>query len=175
MGTSYPGATDTLTNPTSSDTLDSPSHSDQHINANDAIEAMQLYAPRGVLGHVTSTTSQSGITTETDLTGLSLNVTVAASRRIRISGVVRVKTGAADDMGAIRIKEGSTTLHRTDFIMPIISSGQTLTVYYSTIVSPSAGAHTYKVSAQLILGTSVSTSLDSEVKGHLIVEDIGSV
>lgn len=41
MGTLYPGALDALTNPASSDTLDSPSHSDQHINANDAIEAIQ--------------------------------------------------------------------------------------------------------------------------------------
>jgi len=37
----YPNTIDSLTNPTSSDTLDSPSHSDQHSDANDAIEALE--------------------------------------------------------------------------------------------------------------------------------------
>jgi hypothetical protein len=41
MATSYPSAIDTLVNPSSSDALSSPSHSEQHINANDAIEALQ--------------------------------------------------------------------------------------------------------------------------------------
>ncbi len=41
MSTAYPGALDTLTNPTSSDTLNSPSHSAQHANSNDAIEAIE--------------------------------------------------------------------------------------------------------------------------------------
>jgi len=41
MATNYPGALDSLTNPTSSDNLSSPTHSSQHANANDAIEAIQ--------------------------------------------------------------------------------------------------------------------------------------
>jgi hypothetical protein len=41
MPTSYPGALDTLTNPTGSDQLSSPSHASQHANANDAIEAIE--------------------------------------------------------------------------------------------------------------------------------------
>lgn len=43
MTTSYPGAIDTLTNPTPSDPLNSATvpHASQHANANDAIEAIQ--------------------------------------------------------------------------------------------------------------------------------------
>ena len=43
MATSYPGALDNFTNPTSSDTLDSAAvpHATQHANANDAIEAIE--------------------------------------------------------------------------------------------------------------------------------------
>ena len=41
MATSFPSNLDVLTNPTSTSTLASPSHSDQHTNANDAIEALQ--------------------------------------------------------------------------------------------------------------------------------------
>jgi hypothetical protein len=41
MSTSFPDSLDTLTNPSSTDSLSSPSHSQQHANANDAIEALQ--------------------------------------------------------------------------------------------------------------------------------------
>lgn len=41
MATNFPESLDTLTNPNSTDQLSYPSHSDQHANANDAIEAIQ--------------------------------------------------------------------------------------------------------------------------------------
>ena len=41
MATNFPSSIDSLTNPNSTDTLSSPSHSQQHTNANDAIEALQ--------------------------------------------------------------------------------------------------------------------------------------
>jgi hypothetical protein len=41
MATNYPNSLDTLTNPNGTDSLSSPSHSQQHSNANDAIEALQ--------------------------------------------------------------------------------------------------------------------------------------
>ena len=41
MATSFPNSIDSLTNPNSTDALSSPSHSQQHTNANDAIEALQ--------------------------------------------------------------------------------------------------------------------------------------
>lgn len=46
MPTSYPGAIDSFTNPTSGDQLSSPSHADQHADANDAIEAIQTELDR---------------------------------------------------------------------------------------------------------------------------------
>lgn len=41
MATNFPTGLDALTNPAPTDPLNAPSHSDQHINANDAIEALQ--------------------------------------------------------------------------------------------------------------------------------------
>lgn len=41
MATNFPTGLDTLTNPAPTDVTDAPSHSGQHINSNDAIEAMQ--------------------------------------------------------------------------------------------------------------------------------------
>lgn len=42
MATSFPNDLDELTNPNGNDPLSNPSHSEQHINANDAIEALQI-------------------------------------------------------------------------------------------------------------------------------------
>jgi hypothetical protein len=50
MSTSYPGALDDFVNPNPLDSQDDPSHSDQHSNANDAIEAVETELginPRG--------------------------------------------------------------------------------------------------------------------------------
>src|SRR5574343_668948 len=41
MATNFPSSLDSLTNPTSTNKLDLVSHSSQHINANDAIEALE--------------------------------------------------------------------------------------------------------------------------------------
>lgn len=41
MATSFPNSKDQLINPSNTSSLSSPSHSEQHINANDAIEALQ--------------------------------------------------------------------------------------------------------------------------------------
>lgn len=41
LATNFPDNLDTLTNPASTDSLSNPSHSEQHRNANDAIEALQ--------------------------------------------------------------------------------------------------------------------------------------
>lgn len=41
MPTNYPGAIDSLTNPTTTSQMNSPSHAGQHSNANDAVEAIQ--------------------------------------------------------------------------------------------------------------------------------------
>jgi hypothetical protein len=41
VATNFPNSLDTLVNPNSTDPLSSPSHSEQHINLNDAVEAIE--------------------------------------------------------------------------------------------------------------------------------------
>lgn len=43
MTTAYPSALDSLSNPASVDKLNSPGHATQHININDAVEAIQAW------------------------------------------------------------------------------------------------------------------------------------
>jgi hypothetical protein len=42
LATNFPTSLDTLTNPDGTSSLSNPSHSEQHSNANDAIEALQI-------------------------------------------------------------------------------------------------------------------------------------
>jgi hypothetical protein len=53
MATGFPTSLDALTNPLSTDVLTSPSHADQHADANDAIEALQVKV--GVTGSAVTT------------------------------------------------------------------------------------------------------------------------
>lgn len=53
MATNFPNSLDNLTNPASTDPTDAPSHSQQHTNANDAIEALEVKV--GINGSSNST------------------------------------------------------------------------------------------------------------------------
>ena len=72
MATNYPTSLDQLTNPNSSDQLSAPSHSQQHTNANDAIEALELKV--GVNGSTDPASLTYKVSTiETALTNLDNN------------------------------------------------------------------------------------------------------
>ena len=72
MATNYPTSLDQLTNPNSSDQLSAPSHSQQHTNANDAIEALEVKV--GVNGSTDPASLTYKVSTiETALTNLDNN------------------------------------------------------------------------------------------------------
>lgn len=71
MSTNYPGALDTLSNPSASSATNSPSHAAQHADANDAIEAIEAKLGTGattptanklLFGTGTGTTAWQGLT-----------------------------------------------------------------------------------------------------------------
>lgn len=106
--------------------------------------------PAGWVGMIDPpvTTNQTGITTETDLTGLAETVTLKADRVYLLIASVPLSSATAGDRVGVNIKEGST----------VLGSGQTTTeqtnVPYmitatALLVSPSAGVHTYKLTASL--------------------------
>ena len=72
MATSFPENLDSLTNPNSNDSLSNPSHSQQHINANDAIEALQTKI--GINGSQDTNSLDYKVSSiETQLSGLETN------------------------------------------------------------------------------------------------------
>lgn len=85
MATNFPSSLDSLTNPQAGDTLANPSHSEQHANANDAIEALQ--AKVGV--------NSSAVTTSLDYKVSQLETNAVSSGLVDAKGDLIV--GTADN------------------------------------------------------------------------------
>lgn len=128
----------------------------------------------GTLGYAQVTANQGTITTEQDLTGLTVTVTVVAGDRIRITAHVRVAaTGGASDIPELRIKEGTTilALDRCHFSTASILS----TLHGEVVLSPTAGAHTYKLSLVRDTGSGTLTmSAGATFPAFILVEGIGA-
>ncbi|HEY5667894.1 MAG TPA: hypothetical protein VIR03_01890 [Candidatus Saccharimonadales bacterium] len=126
----------------------------------------------GTLGYATNTTSQTGITTPTDLTGESLTVTVPANHRIRISTMNRLYGSTVGGVPGTRIMEGATQLQDCLYHIQTPLQGDTLPC--SVILTPTAGSHTYTVQLYLEAGSgTVSSGPAATAPAYMLVEDIG--
>ena len=126
--------------------------------------------PGGWIGYVQVTASQTGITTETDLTGLSVAVTVNTNRRLRIVGFVgRLAQSAADTAFLLRIKEGATQLALT--YGNASSTNGVTNGNVSCVLTPTSGSHTYKMSLESTTSTNIEPTATNPA--YLLVEDIG--
>jgi hypothetical protein len=131
--------------------------------------------PHGVLGYAVTTTNQSGISTEADIAGLAATVTVPAGRLVKLSYSLALNNDgspAADQVGRIRIKEDTTVLKLVDVNME--TAGGTVGTASWCVEAPSAGAHTYKLSAEKPVGAGTIQVSSAGVKSEFLVEDIGS-
>ena len=111
-----------------------------------------------LLGYAEVTANQTTISTETDLTGLSVTVTTPEllGRRIKITGWVSFSSAGTSAMWiALRLREDDTQISDGNVVMDV--SGRNIlctTIAYQT---PSAGSHTYKLRAARIGGTDLIT------------------
>lgn len=125
--------------------------------------------PGGWIGYAEVTANQTGITTITDLTSLSVAVTVGSSRRIKISAASRLTRTVADGYTTLYIREGSTKLS-----YGLILSTLDFSMAASVILTPTSGSHTYKLSLERTTGTG-TTGIDAgtDHPTYILVEDIG--
>lgn len=122
------------------------------------------------LGYAEVTASQAGIGTgNTDLTGLSVTITVPAGRRIRISaqGLFSQQTSLGHHF--LFIQEGATQLEEA--LVTSRAVGDYTTLKTASVVSPSAGTHTYKLQAKTSAGTSTLEATGT-YPAFILVEDI---
>ncbi len=114
MPSVYPGALDALTNPTAASPLTAPSHADQHIDANDCIEAVEATLginPQGAyatiearLAALSTTIARQELVTTQNITGTDTVLTDVlgflpasnASVRLFLNGVFQQQGVGAD-------------------------------------------------------------------------------
>ena len=103
--------------------------------------------------------SQTGITTITDLTGLTSPCIIPAGRHIEIGYSSVVAESTTSDGIQINIREGSTTFKIAVVTSPLGTAN--MSMYDSVPLSPTSGLHTYKISMSNVTGGTVTTSAGS--------------
>jgi len=126
-------------------------------------------APSSTLGYAEITANQGSITTQTDITSLSVSVTVVAGRRLRITGVVLFQNTGAGNQQVLTIQEDGSNIRQAAVVSG--AANVTETCIAQTSRSPSAGSHTYKLQASAAAGTTTVTAGASN-QCYILVEDI---
>lgn len=127
--------------------------------------------PGGWIGDVSVTANQTGITTVTDLTSLTLTVTAGTSRRLYIEAQAIVTRTVNDGYSLLSIKEGATTLQQIQ-IHSASTDGDT--VYGNVTVTPTSGSHTYKLTLERGSGTGTTgIAANASAPAFIRITDIG--
>lgn len=126
-----------------------------------------------VLGYAEVTADQGSITGVTDLTSLSTTVTVpAGGRRIKIEFAACWLSMAALQGVQGYIKEGSTILRMSGIGLnqgvPTVGT-DILSLNFSVILTPTAGVHTYKLSAAS-MNNAITMKASSDRPAYILVE-----
>lgn len=137
--------------------------------------APTISAPSSTLGYAEVIAQQAGITTEVDLTGLSVTVTVPAGRRIRVTGYTNWFTTVNNDRARLLITNGANTqLQRAG--SPLLQTTGLGSVTAELVLSPAAGVHTFKLRGLRDVGTgSLTMYALGNVPAYILVEDITGV
>lgn len=130
--------------------------------------------PRGWQGRQTTSADQTGITTETDLTDLSaLSVTVLSGRVIRVTAHCTVDSDVTGDHAILTLYQDSDAKASCRRDLGAANRDETFNI--SWVGTPSAGAHTFKLTLKRASGTgTVALRASAADQAVLLVEDIGA-
>jgi len=137
------------------------------------------WAPRdagGQLGYAEITANPANFTTPiSDVAGLSVAVTVGTGRRVGVTGHVRSwSSTVADDRLLFSIREGTTLLNQTLLLGDPIANNAGSGGQVFWLGTPSAGAHTYKISVEMADGGTGTLNAAATLPAFILVEDIGA-
>jgi len=129
--------------------------------------------PRGVVAIATSTTDQQGITSITDLTGMSVTFTGLAGRRYKVSLFLPLLLGAtAGDRAALQIANGANTAIFTSYASILVLGYPVHLTYYTTFT----GSTTLKGRISRDVGSgAIQSYADGSAIRSIVVEDVGAV
>jgi len=123
------------------------------------------------LGYAQVVANQSSITSIVDLTSLTVDVTVPAGARIRITGAGTFTQASTSGSIELTIFEGATQLVEAMEQVPTAALQQA--IYATVILTPSTGAHTYKLRARTATGAGAATlSAAATNPAYILVEMI---
>lgn len=125
---------------------------------------------RKVLGY-RQITSNFDFTTLTDITGLSVPFIAPGSRKVKAVFQSGGYLGTVlNDIAQFTIKESSTVISASVHVNVGIAGSTSQTPSCNGIQSPSAGLHTYKVTAERLVGTGTNTLGATTSPAFLMVE-----
>lgn len=111
---------------------------------------------------------------EEDIIGLAVTITPAAGRRIRVTVDAGVRSTVPSDNAELRIQEGATVLARRS--VRLAGSADDYSLHFSVVLTPTAAAHTYKVTGIRTSGTgNILVDGDPTHPSYIMAEDIGPV
>lgn len=130
--------------------------------------------PWGVIDHKTTTTLQSGITTEVTLSFSSSTITYVANRKIRFKAQTNWYSSVAGDSAMTYLKESSTYLNQVLTRDLGGTSGQMKPNVNEIVLSPTAGSHTYIIRGERFSGTgNLVMRAFTAFPPFFLIEDIG--
>lgn len=142
--------------------------------AGDILNAAEMNAlGGGVKGYAQVIADQTGIASSiTDITSLTVTFTAVANRLYKLSAnlIFTQLTSTGTLTGFFR--EGSTELGRFFRMNNVVANQINPASGWCYVAAPSAGAHTYKLSASTSAGT-VTVTAAATFPAQLMVEDCG--
>jgi len=136
-----------------------------------AVPVSSTSVPVGLLAQAQVTANQGTFTTETDITGLTVNVVVSAGRTLRVRAMTYPNAATLDGRITVYIKEGANYLQERSYFARSTGTAPGC-VDVEAILSPSAGSHTYKVSMNPNSGVSTTNYASAGYPSIITVEDI---
>ena len=151
------------------------------ISPNDTFTSGQILTaqecnnfPFGVVGVTISTTLlQAGVTSEVDLTGMSVTFTAIANRYYKVSAYMYAFPTVTNASATVNIKQGATTIQSILTNAGVLGVGSTVNGY--VIKTFTAGSTTLKLSGATTAGSTGSMTFNggATVPVSILVEDIG--
>lgn len=128
----------------------------------------------GWIGYLPRTSDQTGITTQVDVAGVTVTVTVNNSRRLKITGWSNMAATTTDTIAQLLVMEGATVLAYGRGTTAFAGLSYNPPVCVVAVVTPTAGSHTYKLAAARVTGPgTVTVSCSTDQPTFLLVEDMG--
>lgn len=141
------------------------------MGAIDTYPPQNVSAQTPVLAFSSSTTTQSSVGSETDVTGCTVTVTVPGGRRIKVIGRIEVGSPSTNLNAFLLIRETTAGNAEVGRSSAVVNTSTESTLTADTILTPSAGVHTYKLTLQTNTGTINTTNISSS-PNFILIEDI---